>query len=321
MRQENATADARVAAIAGRQHGVVSSRQLEAAGLTPSGVRRRVQAGRLHRLHRGVYAVGHSGLSDKGRWMAAVLACGPRAAVSHRSAAALWELLRTRSGPIDISVPGNGGREGHTGIRLHRSRTLSTAVVTRRHGIPVTRPARTIDDLRGSVAEKELRRAIRQANVLGLPLGPHVKPDRTRSDLELDFLALCRRHGIPTPEVNVKVGGIEADFLWRDARLIVETDSYIYHRGEVAFQDDHNRNLKLRLRGYEVLRIGEEQIDNEPAAVAEALKQRLGSTGWPEDRRPDQPAPVRGHRTPKKGHGAPPARLGGGAGCAPRRSD
>jgi very-short-patch-repair endonuclease len=148
-------------------------------------------------------------------------------------------------------------------------------MTTRRHGIPVTKPARTIADLRGSASEKEHRRAIRQAGVLGLPLGPDAKTDRTKSDLERDFLALCRRHGIPTPEVNVKIDGREADFLWRDRNLIVETDSYFYHRGEIAFQDDHTRNLHFRLRGYEVLRLSEQQIDTEPTAVAVALRQRL----------------------------------------------
>jgi len=113
--------------------------------------------------------------------------------------------------------------------------------------------------------------------VFGLPVESKLV-GRTRSDLELDFLALCDRHGIPKPAVNTKVDGIEADFLWRDARLIVETDGYNYHRGEVAFQDDHDRNLKLRLRGYEVLRLSEKQVADEPAAVAEALRKRLRST-------------------------------------------
>ena len=144
-----------------------------------------------------------------------------------------------------------------------------------RNGIPVTKPARTIADLRGSVSEQEWRRAVRQAGVLGLPLGPDVRPDRTRSDLELDFLTLCRRHGIPMPEVNVKVDGIEADFLWRDAKLVVETDGYVYHRGEIAFQDDHTRNLHFRLRGYEVLRLSEAQVADEPTPVTAALRQRL----------------------------------------------
>ncbi len=266
-----------MADIARQQHGVATYKQLCGAGLDAAAVARRTKAGRLHRVHRGVYAVGHTALSREGRWMAAVLACGEGAVVSHRSAAVLWGLLPPRSGPVHISVPRIGGKATRGGIRLHRSRTLNPAATTRRRGIPVTKPARTIADLRGVVSEKERRRAIRQANVLGLPLGPEIRPERTRSDLELDFLALCRRHGIPKPEVNTKVDGIEADFLWRDRNLIVETDSYVYHRGEVAFQDDHDRNLKLRLRGYEVLRLSENQMTDEPAAVAEALQQRLRS--------------------------------------------
>lgn len=207
--------------------------------------------------------------------MAAVLACGRDAVTSHRSAAVLWGLLWTRPGPVHISVPRVGGKAKRRGIRIHRSATLSARETTRRHGIPVTKPARTIADLKGHVTEKELRRAKRQAAVLGLPLGPDARPDRTRSDLELAFLAICRRHRIPTPEVNVKIDGVEADFLWRDHDLVVETDSYIYHRGEVAFQNDHTRNLHFRLRGFEVLRLDERQIDTEPTAVAKALRERL----------------------------------------------
>jgi Transcriptional regulator, AbiEi antitoxin/Protein of unknown function (DUF559) len=275
MRRKSDTPDLEMARIAGRQHGVIAFRQLEAIGMTRSAVTRRIGAGRLHRLHQGVYAVGHSRPPQEGHWMAAVLACGEDAVISHRSAAVLWRLLRGRSGLIDITVPSHAGRRKRSGIRLHRSRTLASQMTTRRHGIPVTRPARTIADLRGSVSEKELRRAKRQAAVLGLPLGPDAKPDRTKSDLELDFLALCHRHGIPAPEVNVKIDGREADFLWRNRNLIVETDSYLYHRGEIAFQDDHTRNLHFRLRGYEVLRLEERQIDTEPTEVATALRQRL----------------------------------------------
>jgi Transcriptional regulator, AbiEi antitoxin/Protein of unknown function (DUF559) len=275
MREQVVKGDLAVARVAARQHGVVSYAQLEDAGLDKSAVARRVRAGRLHRVHRGVYAVGHTALSREAAWMAAVLACGSSAVVSHRSAAVLWGLLWTRSGPVHVSVPRIGGKAKRRGIRVHRSATLNGGETTRRHGIPITKPARTIDDLRGSVSEKEHRRAIRQASVLGLPLGPDTEPDRTKSDLELDFLALCRRHGIPTPEVNVKIDGREADFLWRSRNLIVETDSYLYHRGEIAFQDDHTRNLHFRLRGFEVLRLSEQQIDTEPTAVATALRQRL----------------------------------------------
>jgi Transcriptional regulator, AbiEi antitoxin/Protein of unknown function (DUF559) len=275
MREQVVTADLVVARTAARQHGVVSYAQLGAAGLDKSAIERRVRAGRLHRVHRGVYAVGHTAPNQEAEWMAAVLACGGDAVVSHRSGAVLWGLLWACSEPVHVSVPRVGGKAKRRGIQVHRSSTLSSTVTTRRHGIPVTKPARTIDDLRGSVSERELRRAIRQAGVLGLPLGSHVEPDRTKSDLELDFLALCRRHGIPAPEVNVKVDGVEADFLWRDANLVVETDGYVYHRGEVAFQDDHARNLHFRLRGYEVLRLGEAQVSTEPTAVAAALRRRL----------------------------------------------
>lgn len=142
--------------------------------------------------------------------------------------------------------------------------------VTLRHGIPVTTPVRTIADLRRVVPERVLRRAIRQAEVSGLPLGPE-QGDRTRSDLEGDFLHLCRRHSLPAPEVNVRIGRDLVDFLWRDERLVVETDSYLYHRGLVAFQEDRDRDLRLKRLGYEVLRISERQLNEEPDLVAETV--------------------------------------------------
>jgi len=211
--------------------------------------------------------------------MAAALACGPDAVVSHRSAAALWDLLPPTSGPVHVSVPRISGTAARSGIRLHRSRTLNATVTTRRRGIPVTKPAKTIADLRGVVLEKEHRRAVRQAAVLGYPLGPDLASDQTRSDLELDFLALCHRFGIQRPEVNARIGGIEADFLWRDSSLVVETDGYRYHRGEAAFHNDRDRSLRLRLQGYEVLRLSEAQVAHEPEAVAAALKARLRRPG------------------------------------------
>jgi very-short-patch-repair endonuclease len=271
------TPDLRAARIASRQHGVVSVEQLRGVGLERGAVQRRVAAGRLHRIHRGVYAVGHPGISFQGRWMAATLAYGEGAVVSHRSAAALWELLRRQNGLIDVSLPGRGGRQKRQGIRLHRCPSLLPASVTRRWGIPVTTPARTISDLRGVASGWEVRRAVRQAEVLGLPLGPEVTSDGTRSDLERDFLRLCRRHRLPEPEVNVRVGSHLADFLWRDRRLVVETDGYWYHRGRQAFEDDRARDLALRARGFEVLRVSEKQVDEEPGRVAEVLRTALAS--------------------------------------------
>jgi hypothetical protein len=236
MRHQDATPDASAARIATRQHGVVSLQQLLAAGMTKSGVTRRAKAGRLHRVHRGVYAVGHTRLSYAGRCMAAVLAGGRKAVISHRSAAALWGLLPPASAPIEISVPGTSGKGRHAGIKIHRSRTLKDMLVTRRNGIPVTRPVRTISDLRRVVSAADLRRAIRQAGVFGLRLDdPDGQGDRTRSELEHLFLNLCDEHGLPQPAVNVQVDSFTVDFLWRDQRLIVETDGYRYHRSHTAF--------------------------------------------------------------------------------------
>jgi len=297
MYNKLATTDLKLAEIANRQHGVVSLRQLTTAGIDRHTAHHRVRIGHLHPIHRGVYAVGHSSLSNEGRWMAAVLACGrPRpvgdletttildlwgAALSHCSALSLWALLPPTDGPVDVLICGVGGRGRRAGIRLHRSRSLSSADVTLCKGIPVTRPARTIADIRrvvsrpGAMPElispRELRRAIRQANVLGLPLGDDEKRDGTRSDLERDFLRLCRRHRLPAPKVNTQIGPHLVDFLWRDGALIVETDGYEYHRGRQAFQDDRGRDLDLRARGYQVIRLSEKQVDEEPRRVAEVV--------------------------------------------------
>jgi very-short-patch-repair endonuclease len=140
--------------------------------------------------------------------------------------------------------------------------------------IPVTTPARTLADLRGTVPEWQWRRAVRQAEFLGLSLG--FETDRARSDLEADFLALCRTHGLPHPEVNVRVGRLTVDFLWRKRRVAVETDSYAYHRGQIAFQDDRARDLELRRHGFEVRRFSELQINAHPGEVAADLRRALG---------------------------------------------
>lgn len=219
--------------------------------------------------------------------MAAVLACGEGAVLSHASAAALWGFLRPMDGPIDVTVPSSAGRSKRSGIRIHRCTSLAVArngryatktrhepLVTRRRGIPVTTPARTIDDLRGSVAPKLVRRAARQAQLAGWRAG--VVENRTRSDVEDDFLRLCRRHRLPAPEVNVKVGRFTVDFLWREQRLVVETDAWGTHRGSVAFEDDHARDLDLRARGFAVRRYTEAQIRDLPARVAADLRAALG---------------------------------------------
>jgi very-short-patch-repair endonuclease len=148
-------------------------------------------------------------------------------------------------------------------------------MATRRLDIPVTTPARTIADLRGVSPAWEVRRAIRQAELDRLPLGRDVETDRTRSDLERDFLRLCRHYRLPAPEVNVRVGRWTVDFLWRAQRVVVETDSWGYHRGSVAFEDDHARDLDLRRRGLDVRRFTHRQVRDEPAHIAADLRDAL----------------------------------------------
>jgi very-short-patch-repair endonuclease len=287
MREEVATRDAKAAKLAGRQHGVVSVAQLCELGIDKSGISRRVGSGRLFRVHQGVYAVGHRGLSLEGQWMAAVLACGPGAVLSHKSAAALWKLLRPEDGPIHVSLPSSFGRSRRQGIQIHRCASLAATpsltaagneipLVTVRNRIPVTTAARTIRDLEVSAEPHLVRRAIRQAQLAGYSLDPRTKSDRTRSDLERDFLELCRRYGLPAPEVNVRVGRWTVDFLWRPQRLAVETDFYATHRGSVAFEDDHQRDLDLRRLGYRVRRYTGAQIRDHPALVVTDLGEVLG---------------------------------------------
>jgi very-short-patch-repair endonuclease len=278
----NSGREAAIARIAARQHGVVTRTQLLAAGLLPSGISDRVSAGRLHRIHRGVYAVGHPNIGNEGRWMAAVLTCGKGAVLSHRGAGALWGILRPRPehdgeslGPVDVTVPGDGGRKRRGGIRLHRSTTLFPADVTRRAGIPVTKPARTLRDLRRTLPSRQFAAALRQAEFLRLPLEHRVTPDRTRSELETRLLAICRRHRLPRPEVNVPVDRFLVDFLWRPARLIVELDGWEFHRTRSAFEEDRARDARLKLLGYDVLRFTWRQVQSEPRQVAAAIRALL----------------------------------------------
>jgi very-short-patch-repair endonuclease len=264
-----------IARIAARQHGVVTVEQLLAAGMTPDAIAWGVAVGRLHRIHRGVYAVGHAGLTARGRWKAATLALGVGAVLSHRSAAELWAMLPERGGAPHVTVPGNAGRRNRRAIRVHRSVSLAPALTTSRDGIAVTRPTRTLADLRRVAGPTEVRRARRQAEFLGLPLDEDHGSDRTRSDLERDFLALCRRAKIPDPEVNVRVGPYTVDFLWRDERLAVETDGYGAHRGWQAFTDDRVRDAHLARLGIYVQRFSDWQLENEPAEVVATVSARL----------------------------------------------
>jgi very-short-patch-repair endonuclease len=278
-KRANSEADRAISAIAARRHGIVTRTQLLAAGILPSGITDRIKAGRLHRIHRGVYALGHAGLSAEGRWLAAVLACGDGAVLSHRSAAALWRMIASAPNLSDVTVPTGSGRRAQRRIRLHRSRTLLPSHTTLRMGIPVTRPARTLQDLRRIAPASEFAAALRQAEYLRLPLEDRLEPDHTRSQLETAFLRLCRRHRLPSPEVNVRVGPYLVDFLWRTQRLIVETDGYRAHGTRTAFERDRARDTDLLLSSYVIVRLTQRQITQRPAAVAASIRSLLSRGG------------------------------------------
>jgi hypothetical protein len=289
MRTQNDSPPHRVADLAAREHGVLAHWELAGLGLSPSAIKRWVAAGRLHRLYRGVYAVGHPAVTGHGRWMAAVKACGPGAALSHQSGAALSNLRRSASPIIHVTTP---RRASPRGIRVHRVRPLhpdDVAIVDR---VPVTSIARTLLDLADVLPLRQLIRAIEQAERLQLfdlraieqllarSNGRRVKtlrsaiaavngePPRVNSDWERDLLDFCEDHDIPKPELNVIVEGYEVDALWRARKLIVELDSYAFHRSLRAFEDDRRKYAALQLAGYIVLPLT--RLDDEAARMVSA---------------------------------------------------
>jgi very-short-patch-repair endonuclease len=186
----------------------------------------------------------------------------------------LWGMLKLASAVVDVTVPGHAGRARRKGIRVHRSTSLTPKEVTIRQGILTTTPARTILDLRRVLSRDELQAAIAQAGIQRLPIGklPGFLHEPTRSELERRFLRLCRRHGLPKPEVNVKIGPYEVDFLWRDHRLAVETDGWETHRTRAAFELDRLRDAELNARGYEVVRFTYWQVTHDPQYVTSVLR-------------------------------------------------
>lgn len=279
MRRKSANPDALVARWAAKRHGVVTTGALLAAGLTEAGIRRRVSSGRLHRLHRGVYAVGHPAVPFEGRCLAAVLALGEGAVLSHRSAAELWGFMPRAKGPIHVSVPGHGGRRQRQGLIVHRSRTLAPELTAFKAAVRITTPQRTLADLRPALSPELHDRATRKAIDLGLISRRDAGSDTalTRSHLEREFLALCRRHRLPQPLVNARIGRFEVDFLWPEHRLVVETDGFEHHGDRDAFERDRARDADLQARGYRVLRVTHCQLRHEPRKVAGRIRRLLDS--------------------------------------------
>jgi Protein of unknown function (DUF559) len=288
--------DAAVADLARRQHGIVSRDQLLGLGLGADAVDWRVKRRRLHRVHRGIYAVGHLSLTRNGRFMAAVLACGEGAALSHFSAAVLWGMVRERKWPIHVTAEGK--RRVH-GIRIHESPLDGERV--RRDGIVVTTPGRTLVDLADVAPQRLLERAIDEADYLKLDidglaprrgrrgqgllssvLAVHTPgATRTRSELEERFLALCDEHGIELPEVNVDLEGYECDFVWREQALVVETDGGAAHGTARARERDRVKDVKLLVARWRVVRVTYVRLLNEPDQVAAELKQLLTQAPLP----------------------------------------
>jgi Protein of unknown function (DUF559)/Transcriptional regulator, AbiEi antitoxin len=296
MRDQVAT-DVLIASLADRQHGVVAHAQLLDLGLSTSAIGRRVKGGRLHRRYRGVYTVGHRRTGIEGAWWAAVLAYAPDGVLSHLAAGAAWAIAR--SSALHVTVLQND-RAHRAGITVHHRRSVPPDEVTRRDGLPITTPARTLLDLSASglnrtrielaVDAAERQRLLDFADLHellarypGRPGTPSLKavlaeysdPHDVRSELEALLVELCHARGLPRPSENCSIEGRERDFAWPSRRLVVEADSYAWHRSPAALNADRERDVELTLAGWRVLRFTHAQITRRREWVAHAILDAL----------------------------------------------
>jgi very-short-patch-repair endonuclease len=280
--------------LARRQHGAVSREQLLALGFTKSAIEHRLKTGRLHPIRRGIYAVGRRRLDREGRWMAAVLACGPGAALSHRSAAALWGFAKEHPDYIELSLR-RPSEARLPGLRCHRRPSLPSQNITSRRNIPLTQPVRTFLDLVSVMGPRDLERAINEADKLDVidadalrkGLDDHAGEPGVRvlrrildehtfrlSDEELErlFRPLAASAGLPVPLTKQMLGRFEVDFFWPDLGLVVETDkSWRYHRTPSAQTRDALRFQTHTAAGLTPLRFSHHQVKYEPAHVRRIL--------------------------------------------------
>ena len=314
-REACATPDARVARYAALQHGRVSVPQLAACGLDDAAIARRVVKGHLHRVHIGVYAVGHPGETLHAKFMAAVLAGGEGAVLGHWAAGVLWGVLRCNERPVDVTVRGSGNRRRRPGIFFHRSRSLRAGDVTSHHGIRVVSVARMLLEVAPQLSDRRLRRAVRQALAEELVSVREIRdvvargnghratkrlaalvdiPAPTRSGHEDDVLDLVVAAGLEHPDVNraLVVGGVtyRPDMRWPAQRLILEVDSS-WHDGPVAQESDAQRQADLEAFGERVLRTTRDQALAQP----QQLIARLATAGAPfaADSNPEGPVSAR----------------------------
>jgi very-short-patch-repair endonuclease len=276
---------------------VLTAVQLQALGLSARAIRHRAAVGRLRRLGRGVYSIGH--VTDESRWIAAVMGIGGTAALSHRSAAALWGLRPDPRTVVDVPVVGARTRQSRRGVEVHSGTSLIPADVTVHDGVACTTVARTLLDVAATLDRRSLERVVdraeelrlfdlsavadvlarnrgrRGAARLGAALAQYAGPSITRSEVEERFLLLVRNARLPHPEVNAWIplaaGGYRPDFLWRDARLIVEVDGRTHHARRRAFEHDRLRDRRLALAGFETRRYAAREVIQTPQAVAREI--------------------------------------------------
>ncbi len=276
---------------------MLSIAELRACGLNDRAVLVRVRNGRLHQLHRGVYAVGHVDLSLEGRFLAAVKACGPGAVLSHYSAAALWGFVEWDDRFPEVTVLGTSTRS-HRGVRVHRTSLLERSDIFRHRGIAMTSPAWTLMDLASALDYRRLRRATRQAQSLRRVSIPQLVdilgrlgarrgsrnlarivatgPAPTRSELEDAVLDLMLRGGLAHPQVNqaLRLSGrrVVPDFRWPEQRLVVEADGAAWHDNKLAREDDAERQALLEAHGDRVLRVTWEQAIARPGQTLARIR-------------------------------------------------
>lgn len=296
-RREYAARERALTALAERQHGVLGRRQLLDLGLGRRTIARRVEQGRLRCVHRCVYAIVGQPLGRHGEWMAAVLACGEKALLSHRSAAMLWGLTRPRRSRVDVSAASGRRRMG---IAVHEGGIVD-AERSEVAGIPVTSVARTLFDFAEVVDMEQLKQAFEEADRLRLLRMQELKavcargygrralrpirclideaemPEDTQSPLEAEVLALCREYDLPLPVVGAVVLGFEVDALWPAHKVMVEADGWRIHGKRRAFERDRARDAAMQVEGYRVVRLTHRRMKREPAVVAEQLRRLLAS--------------------------------------------
>jgi very-short-patch-repair endonuclease len=291
-------ADAAISRLAGRQRALVTRAQLRELGIGRRAIDYAIARGRLHPIHHGIYSlVPLPALPDLACELAAILACGDAALLSHHSAAAVWGLRRSLNGAVHVTVIGKETGRRRPGIKVHRVCGLDPRDVRRYQNIPITSPARALLEIAPDLTDRQLERALDEALIkrlithaainavlaaypnrrgagrLRILADPGRPTTETRSDGEEALLAALRKANIRAPEVNGRVGRYIADFVWRKERVIVELDGYDYHRGRAAFERDHERDAEHLRLGFLVIRVTGRQLARE----LEALLVQIGT--------------------------------------------